>query len=66
MHVKDFEYAETEVVPGDGTLDMPGLLDLLDEHVSTTPPLVVEYEEDPDNPPAGIRLALDRLEAAGA
>lgn len=66
VHVKDFVDAETEVVPGDSNLDMSELLDLLDEHVSSPPPLVVEYEEDPDDPTAGVRTALDRLEAAGA
>jgi sugar phosphate isomerase/epimerase len=64
VHVKDFLDAEREVVPGDGNLDVAELIELLDEHVSTDPPLVVEYEEDPGDPTPAVATALDRLEDA--
>ncbi|WP_226022805.1 sugar phosphate isomerase/epimerase family protein [Halomicrobium salinisoli] len=44
VHLKDTSEAEAEDVPGAGRLDLPVLVDLLDEHTELDAPLVIEYE----------------------
>ncbi|WP_225335098.1 sugar phosphate isomerase/epimerase family protein [Halomicrobium urmianum] len=44
VHLKDTSEAEEEDVPGAGRLDLPFLVDLLDEHADLDAPLVIEYE----------------------
>jgi sugar phosphate isomerase/epimerase len=61
VHLKDFVGGETEVVPGDGDLDIAETLSLLAEHTSFDQPLVVEYEEDADDPTPALRTVADRL-----
>lgn len=64
LHVKDFVAGDTEVIPGDGELDIPELFDLLEAHSELTQPLVVEYEADPDDPTPAVETAVDRLLSA--
>jgi len=44
VHVADFMDRSTELVPGEGRLDLGELVALLDEHTGFDNPLVVEYE----------------------
>jgi sugar phosphate isomerase/epimerase len=44
VHLKDTSTDEIEDLPGAGRLDLPFLLDLLDEHADVTAPPVIEYE----------------------
>lgn len=61
VHVKDFVDEETEVVPGEGNLDVAGFLGLLDE-TNFDQPLVIEYEEDPENPTPAVETTVERLQ----
>lgn len=58
VHLKDFVDVDTEAVPGQGALDVPELLSLLDEHTSFDRPLVVEYEADPEDPTPAVEQAV--------
>jgi sugar phosphate isomerase/epimerase len=44
VHLKDTSDAEVEDVPGRGVLDLAEFVELLDEHVELTNPLIIEYE----------------------
>ncbi|MCU4742871.1 sugar phosphate isomerase/epimerase [Natronoglomus mannanivorans] len=44
VHLKDTSEAELEDIPGAGRLDLPHVLELLDEHAALEAPLVIEYE----------------------
>lgn len=61
LHLKDFVDIETEVIPGDGNLDISLLLNLLDEHTSLEQPLVIEYEEDPNDPTPAVEVTAQRI-----
>lgn len=62
VHFKDFADAETEVIPGDGQLDIDEFLRLLEVHTEFAQPLVIEYEEDPEDPTPAVAEICDRLE----
>jgi sugar phosphate isomerase/epimerase len=66
VHAKDFLDADTEAVLGDGSVDVPELVRLLDEHTDLDAPLVIEYEEDAEDPTHAVETAAERLRAAGA
>jgi inosose dehydratase len=63
VHFKDFADPDTEVVPGDGQLDIDEFLALLSEHTSFAQPLVIEYEEDAENPTPAVAEICERLQA---
>lgn len=64
LHLKDFLDESTEVIPGDGQLDIGKLLELLDA-ASFDQPLVIEYEEDPEAPTPAVLETVDRVHRAG-
>jgi len=64
VHVKDFVDAETEVVPGEGRLDIAELVDLLDRHTDLATPLTVEYEADFGDPTPAVTRTARRLRDA--
>ncbi len=59
VHLKDTSDDEIEDLPGAGTLDLPTVLGLLDQHATDNGPLVIEYELPDDR-------ALDALREAGS
>lgn len=61
VHFKDFADAETEVVPGDGQLDVEAFLQLLSEHAALAAPLVIEYEVAPADPTPAVAEICDRI-----
>lgn len=61
VHLTDFTADGTEVVPGDGQLDLAAFQDLLAEHTEFGQPIVIEYEDDPDNPTPAVAETCDRL-----
>lgn len=61
LHVSDYVDEETEAKPGDGRLDIPALLELLDEHATLTTPLTIEYEDNYDDPTPTVRQTARRL-----
>jgi len=61
VHFKDFADADTETIPGDGQLDIDEFLRLLDVHTDFAQPLVIEYEEDAENPTPAVAEICDRL-----
>jgi sugar phosphate isomerase/epimerase len=61
VHVKDFVDEETEVVPGEGQLDVAGFVELLRTETAFDQPLVIEYEEDPDHPTPAVVDTAERL-----
>lgn len=61
IHVKDFFDTKTEVIPGDGNLNVSELLKLIRTHSALSAPLVIEYEEDEANPTPAIKTICDRL-----
>lgn len=64
VHLKDFVDADTEAIPGEGRLDIPGVLDSLAEEAAFSRPLVVEYEADPANPTPAVVAAGEAVRAA--
>jgi sugar phosphate isomerase/epimerase len=64
VHFKDFADEETEVIPGDGQLDVGETLSLLEEETNFDQPLVIEYEEDPQDPTPAIEEIVRRVRAA--
>jgi len=64
VHFKDFADEETEVIPGDGELDVAETLRLLDEETDFDQPLVIEYEEDSEDPTPAIEEIVRRVQAA--
>jgi sugar phosphate isomerase/epimerase len=64
VHFKDFAADETEVTPGDGQLDVAETLSLLDEHTNFDQPLVIEYEEDAEDPTPAVEEIIRRVRAA--
>jgi sugar phosphate isomerase/epimerase len=64
LHLKDFLDETTETAPGNGQLDVPELLALLDGETSLSQPLVVEYEADPENPTPAVVEAVETVERA--
>ncbi len=64
LHVKDFVDEETEAIPGSGRLDIPELLDMLDEETNLAQPLVIEYEADPDDPTPAVVEAVEAFQRA--
>jgi inosose dehydratase len=61
VHFKDFADPDTEVIPGEGQLDIDEFLALLDEHTTFDQPLVIEYEEDFEDPTPHVAEICDRL-----
>jgi inosose dehydratase len=64
VHLKDTSDAETEDVPGAGRLDLPTVVDLLDEHAAVDAPLVIEYELPQDRATDALADAVANVEAA--
>jgi len=64
IHLKDFTTENEEVVVGDGQLDVVELLQLLDRHTDLQQPLVIEYEEDPENPTPAVEKTVERVRTA--
>lgn len=64
IHLKDFTTENQEVVIGDGQLDVVELLQLLDRHTDLQQPLVIEYEEDPENPTPAVEKTIERVRTA--
>jgi len=64
LHVKDFLDEETEVVPGTGQLDIPELLNMLDEETELAQPLIIEYELDPDDPTPAVVETVEAFQRA--
>ncbi len=61
LHLKDFNAGGQEVVPGRGEVDLQQVLELLSEHTELGAPLVIEYEEDPEDPTPAVLETVDRL-----
>lgn len=61
VHFKDFVGGDSEVIPGDGDLNIADTLSLLAEHTAFEQPIVIEYEEDADDPTPAVRTIVDRL-----
>jgi len=57
VHLKDTSDAEEEDLPGAGRLDLPYLLNLLDEHADVSAPLVIEYELPDERATAALQAA---------
>ena len=57
VHLKDTSDAEEEDLPGAGRLDLPYLLNLLDEHADVSAPLVIEYELPDKRATAALQAA---------
>jgi len=64
VHLKDTSDAEEEDLPGAGRLDLPFLLDLLDDHADVSAPLVIEYELPDDRATAALREAEENIRNA--
>lgn len=64
VHLKDTSDAEIEDLPGAGRLDLPYVLDLLEEHASLTAPLVIEYELPEDRATQALIEAEENVRAA--
>ena len=65
VHLKDTSDDEIEDLPGAGTLDLPTVLDLLDEHADVDAPLVIEYELPDDRVLDALREAGNNIRTAG-
>jgi sugar phosphate isomerase/epimerase len=64
VRFKDFADEETEVIPGDGQLDVAETLSLLDEHTNFDQPLVIEHEEEPQDPTPAVEESIRRVRAS--
>lgn len=64
VHLKDTTDAEIEDIPGAGRLDLPHLLDLLDEHAGVDAPLVIEYELPEERAAEALKAAEANVRAA--
>ena len=64
VHLKDTSDDEIEDLPGAGTLDLPTVLGLLDEHASVDAPLVIEYELPDDRALDALRDAESNVRTA--
>jgi sugar phosphate isomerase/epimerase len=64
LHLKDFLDEDTEAVPGEGQLDVPGLVETLTAETSLSQPLVIEYEADPDDPTPAVTRAAEAVRDA--
>jgi sugar phosphate isomerase/epimerase len=65
IHIGDIGTDGKEVMPGDGRLDIPELLELLDTETYFDQPLVIAYEADPDDPTPAVEETAARIRAAG-
>lgn len=67
IHIKDFIYDRSrkpsDVVIGTGNLDLPKLMNLLDQ-LNFNGPLVIEYEGDVENPVPALKQCVSALKAA--
>ena len=67
VHVKDFVYDRarkpTDVIDGTGNLDLPKLMATL-KKINFTGPLVIEYEEDEENPVAALKQCVEAIQKA--
>jgi sugar phosphate isomerase/epimerase len=61
VHVADFMDRSTELVPGEGRLDLGGLVGLLGEHTDFEGPLVIEYERGFVDETAAVRATAAAL-----
>ena len=64
VHLKDTSEAEIEDIPGAGTLDLPSVVALIDEHTELEAPLVIEYELPEDDALDALNEAVANLNAA--
>lgn len=64
VHCKDTTEEEVEDLPGAGELDLPGIVDLLDEHGAADVPLIIEYELDAAEVLPALQDAEANLRAA--
>lgn len=64
VHLKDTSDDEIEDLPGAGTLDLPTVVGLLDEHATVDAPLVIEYELPDDQALPALRDAEENVRAA--
>jgi sugar phosphate isomerase/epimerase len=66
VHVKDFIFnragKEEDVVIGEGNLDLPKMMKLLNDR-NFSGPLVIEYEGDVENPVPALRKCVEKLAA---
>ncbi|MCU4972856.1 sugar phosphate isomerase/epimerase [Halobacteria archaeon AArc-m2/3/4] len=64
VHLKDTSEAELEDIPGAGRLDLPHVLELLDEHAALEAPLVIEYELPAERATEALVEAAENIRAA--
>ncbi|GKZ14482.1 sugar phosphate isomerase/epimerase [Haladaptatus sp. T7] len=64
VHLKDTSDDEIEDLPGAGTLDLPTVLGLFDDHGAVDAPLVVEYELPDDRALPALREAEENVRTA--
>lgn len=66
VHVKDFIYSRerepSDVVLGEGILDLPAFMSTLKE-INFSGPLVIEYEGDETNPGPALKGCVEKLKA---
>lgn len=66
LHLKDWTYGGAEQIPGEGDMDLEALAAALRE-VGFNGPIMLEYEESPDDPVPDMRIGLANWrKAAGA
>ena len=61
LHLEDSLDETTETAPGNGRLDVPESLALLDEEAPLPQPLVVEYEVSSENPTPAVVEAIETI-----
>lgn len=66
-HIKDFTFKPdrmgVDTIVGEGNLDLPGLLKLLNDH-HFTGPAILEYEGDIDNPVPALQKCVEAVKQA--
>jgi len=69
VHIKDFTFEPTgqwnDVIVGTGNLDLPGLMQSLEQHQFATAP-VLEYEADVDNPVPALAQCVQQVRGVAA
>ena len=63
VHLKDFVDEKKEVPPGDGRLDMPGIVHAL-RSGGYQGPYIIEYEENPEDPKPHLVRSFEQLRNA--
>jgi sugar phosphate isomerase/epimerase len=61
VHLGDIDENGTEVLPGDGQLDLASFLDALDDATALEQPIIIEYEANPADPTPAIVETAERI-----